>query len=157
MNKKDLFFSLFINFFALLLIFWLIPRHVSPHATALHGLTPQVFPYLVAGLLGVLGFVLTIKIIKKPHKKFDNNIEYKINKDAIFCVLLFGVYMFLIFYVGMLISSLMFLIVFMFFFGSQQWGKVTIISVFMIFILFIFFEKLALVPIPRGYFFEYGF
>lgn len=152
--KQNVYLGIVLAIFALALIFWLVPNFVSQYTSGKHGLSPRFFPYLTSGVLGVLSLGLALWSLKRDVDDGGRGEDKRMTAAILGCVGLFAVYYFAVLIIGMGPASFLALAALMRLFGSRSWPKNLIVSAVMVVILFFFFEKVAQVPIPRGYLFD---
>ncbi len=151
---KDFYLGLAFLLFSLLLIFWLVPNFVGDPLTQSHlRVRPGTFPDLIGYLLIVLSLVLiyqsprtSILVSRGEDKRFSWTI-------VVFIAAIF-IFYFATVLVGILPSSMVIMFVLMRIYGYKKtWANVAIAVVLPI-VLFVFFERVAQVQIPRGIWFE---
>jgi hypothetical protein len=148
------FLAVFLLLVSLLLTVWLIPRYVSGYTTGTHGLSPRFFPYLITLVLTGLSLLLLAKDLARPEDTVSRKEDKRITKaTGLTMSILIGYYI-LIRLIGMIPASVAANIFLVRLFGFQRWKAILIFSVFLILILFLFFEKIAQVPMPRGLLFD---
>ena len=152
--KRDLLLACGVLAFSLALICWLIPDCVAGYTTGKHGLSPQFFPYLIAGTLGLLGLILLIKTLRPGSREKMRAEKQRPSAVTFACIIIFFAYYFGVILIGLVPASFLALMALMRLFGFQSWPKVFIFSASLVFLLFLFFEKVAQVPAPRGVFFD---
>lgn len=152
--KRDLILACGVLAFSLALIFWLIPDYVADYTTGKHGLSPQFFPYMIAGALGLLGLILLIRTLRPGPKEKMRAESQRPSAVTFVCIIIFFAYYFGVIFIGLVPSSFLALAALMRLFGSQSWAKVFIFSACLVLLLFLFFEKVAQVPAPRGMLFD---
>lgn len=152
--KRDLLLACGVLAFSLALICWLVPEYVAGYTTGKHGLSPQFFPYLIAGTLGLLGLILLIRTLMPGPREKMRAERQRPSAVTFVCIIIFFAYYLGVIFIGLVPSSFLALVALMRLFGSQSWTKVLIFSASLVLLLFLFFEKVAQVPAPRGVFFD---
>lgn len=140
--------------FALLLLVWLIPSYVIDYATGEKGLSPRFFPYLIAGCLGLLATVLFYQTIHSGPGPETCDQKQKIDRYNILGIATFFVYYFGVIILGLAPASFLALLALTRLFGLRSWPKALMFSAILVSLLFVFFEEVAQVPMPRGVFFD---
>ncbi|WP_338603380.1 tripartite tricarboxylate transporter TctB family protein [Desulfoferula mesophila] len=151
---KDFYLGLAFLLFALLLIFWLIPNYVGDPLTQSHlKVRPGTLPDLIGYLLVFLSLLLiyqsprtSILVSRSEDKRFSWTI-------VVFIASIFLFY-FVSLLVGLLPSSMVIMFVLMRIYGYKKTWINVVIAVVLPIVLFVFFEKVAQVQIPRGIWFE---
>lgn len=160
-SRRDAILALGVLAFAALLAVWLIPAYVLNYATGEKGLSPRFFPYLISGGLALLGLILlnhnrrALFKTKNPAGQTGAPSEApRPDKFVAICAALLVVYYGAVFYLGLLPASFLALIGLMHLFGFRSRIKTILFSALLVGFLFLFFEKVAQVPLPRGVWFE---
>jgi putative tricarboxylic transport membrane protein len=153
-RARDFYLGLVLLAFSQVLIFWLIPYSVGELPThGRSGLDASSFPYYISLIIFLLAILL---IYHSPITSRDSTRieEKRVSWSTIFCLIILFAFYFSISLFGMLPVSIIFLITLMKLFGFKNWVLNIIIAVGFACLLFLFFEKLAQVSIPRGILFE---
>ena len=153
-KARDFYLGLVLLVFALTLFFWLIPSYVSsPPAQSYLKVRPTTFPNLITYMLALLAVLL---MYNSPRSSKDTTrIEDKqFSWFMILCLSILFVYYLGVCIIGMLPASIIVLFALMRLYGFKNWFLSILLSLVLPFFLFIFFEKLAQVSIPRGILFE---
>lgn len=156
-SKRDAVLSLGILAFAVILAVWLIPAYVLDYGTGDRGLSPRFFPYLICGGLALLALILFNRhrrALFGGHSAATDDDSPKTDLFVIICAALLLVYYLAVFLLGMLPASFLALIGLMLLFGFRFWWKIIVFSAVLVSLLFVFFEKVALVLLPRGLWFD---
>ena len=151
---KDFYLGLILLAFALTLLLWLTPTYVgSPLAQSHLKVRPNTFPNLIAYVLALLAILLMYNS-HRSSKDATRIEEKRFSWFLVLClVILFACYLG-VRVIGMLPASAIVLFVLMRVYGLRSWLSSILLSLAVPFLLFVFFEKLAQVPIPRGILFE---
>lgn len=113
---------------------------------------PDFFPELSAGILAFLALLLFFqKVVKKEEEEID---QVPFTRDTvlklIYIFIALILYILIAPYIGFLITSVLFIVSWMFIMGERNWKFILLLSIiFSIAITFIF-EALLGVPIPHG-------
>lgn len=151
---KDFYLGLIFLAFALTLLLWLTPSYVSsPLAQSHLKVRPNTFPNLIAYVLALLAILLMYNS-HRSSKDATRIEEKRFSWFMILCLSILFVYYLGVRVIGMLPASIIVLFVLMRVYGFKSWFLSILLSLVLPFFLFIFFEKLAQVYIPRGILFE---
>lgn len=137
--------------FCIIFYFVIIPWQIYQPAR-LHGpLSPRYFPRLITLFLLFVGVLLTSGItIKRGAKEIK---EPEFMKDTVQIIAVFIVYYYLIGLLGWFTSSVTTLAFMTFLYGSRSWKITLFLSAALPLVLYLFFEKIAHVMLPRGFLF----
>jgi hypothetical protein len=115
---------------------------------------PRFFPYLSAGIMALLSTLLMIGSVIR-FKSGDQGTHSPIRKEQLKPVLVFmgigTVYILSLSFLGVLISTPICLIVFFRYFDLKKWGWILLLAVGITALIYVFFEKLMMVPLPTGF------
>ena len=153
-HARDFYLGLAILVFALTLLIWLTPVYVgSPLAQSHLKIRPSTFPNLISYVLILLSLFL---IYNSPETSRDTtrSADKRFSWFMGLCIVLLFIYYGGVRLIGMLPASIVILFVLIRIYGFRSWFLSATIAVIVPILLFIFFEKLAQVPIPRGILFE---
>jgi len=153
-RAKDFYLGLILLAFALILFLWLTPSYVgAPLAQSHLKVRPNTFPNLIAYVLALLAILL---IYNSPLTSKDaTRVEDKrFSWLIILCLAILFSYYLGVRVIGMLPASIVVLFVLMRTYGFRSWFLSILFALVLPFLLFVFFEKLAQVALPRGIFFE---
>lgn len=165
--KKEIIFSLFIIIFSIVMVTVIIPIEVEvPEELESSYLSPAWAPSVYAVLLGILGAAYLVFAIidrqlhlinyknkdteKTEDKKSDILISLKLWTSLFIFVLLFK-------YIGILLSSILFMLFITFYCGKGSKKIALILSIVFPVIIYLFFNCVADVVLPAGLIFEYFF
>jgi hypothetical protein len=152
--KRDLFLAVGVLIFSLALACWLIPDYVAGYTTGTHGLSPRFFPYLIAGTLALLGLILLVTTLRPGVREKMRAEGERPSSITFICIIIFFAYYFAVIFIGLVPASFLALMALMRLSGFRSWVKVLVFSASLVLVLFLFFEKVAQVPAPRGVFFN---
>jgi putative tricarboxylic transport membrane protein len=153
-RSRDFYLGLIVLAFALTLLIWLTPTFVSsPLAQSHLKVRPSTFPNLISYVLVLLSVFL---IYNSPQSSRDaTRIEDKrFSWFVVLCIALLFTYYVGVRLIGMLPASIVILFVLIRLYGFRSWYLSILIALIVPILLFVFFEKLAQVQIPRGILFE---
>ncbi len=144
--------------FALFLIEFLIPTWViTPSNVRKLVLSPDFWPYIVAGLLGIGGAILLLQyyFVTRPQQipEEHENVPGG-NMRIILVAVLMVVYYILLQYLGMVLASVLAYVAFIAVIGLPRKISAAIIAVALPLLLYAFFDHVAGVPIPQPDFFR---
>lgn len=134
------------------LFFWLIPFHIGGYGAT--RLSARFFPFCITIVLCLLSIILLYKSSRNSGDEVSRSEDKQFNWFTIFCILILFAYYFGIMFIGMVPASILVLFVLVQLFGLRQWLLATLISTIFVIILFLFFDKIAHIDIPRGLLFE---
>ena len=152
-RSRDFYLASVLLAFCFVLIFYLIPYHVEVQHAKGMAVKPNFFPYAVSFLLAFLSITLfinshiTSRDVTRGEDKKITNVTF------LFMALLFGCYL-EIFLIGMLPAGILTVFILVRVFGYKRWLRNLIFSIVFVIILYLFFEKIAQVSVPRGILFE---
>ena len=157
-HKKTLSLGLFFVGVSLFNHFYVIPNQIFvPQQASFPGLSPAFYPKILTILLGFLGIVLAVQSLRSSYMKEERS-EQVIGITAfsryISVIALSALYVYFIDLAGWLSTTIVILFVLMRLYGSKRWFLIFTLSIIVPLILFLFFEKIALVRLPRGFLFE---
>jgi putative tricarboxylic transport membrane protein len=114
---------------------------------------PAFFPKIVGGLLVLLGLFLTIKsLLNNVDTRSIKQLFPKGSIKAVITIVIFGVYLFLLKYVGFLISTPLFIISLSLFLKEKRIYLILITSLLVTAFLYFVFQKFLMIPLPGGIF-----
>lgn len=152
-HSKDVLLGLVLLVFSLVTLLWIIPTCVDVPQAGGMAVKPNFFPYSIAAILVLLSIALIIKGGKTVSDSQGSE-EGEISPAVIIVVgLLFCTY-FGIKLLGMVPAGIISVAVLIRLFNYRNWPRTILFSVVFVILLFIFFEKVAQVSIPRGWLFE---
>ncbi len=116
---------------------------------------PRFFPYLSAGIMGLLSILLIIESITKI-RAGDRERHEPITTDQLKPVLAFiligVVYIAVLPFLGVILATPLCLVVYFLYFELRNWFWIIGLSVSMTVIVYLCFAKLMMVPLPMGFF-----
>jgi len=152
-QSRDSYMAIALFVFCLVTIFYLIPYHVEiQHAKGM-AVKPNFFPYAVSFFLVFLSIILffnshvTSRDVSRREDKQINSVT------VLFLALLFGCYLG-IYLIGMVPAGILIIFILVRVFGYKRWLLTLIFAVAFVIILYLFFERIAQVNVPRGILFE---
>lgn len=116
------------------------------------GLGAGGFPKFIAIVLGVMGIILAIKSFYRM-RQGDQDVKKLELKELINVAILaasFALYVFVVRYLGYLITTPIFFFLFMLIYGERKWIKMGIISVSFTLVVYFLFEKIFYIILPHG-------
>lgn len=161
-NLGNMIISSFMLLISIIIFFIIIPTQIqNPPQVKSIFLKPTFAPRVFTILLGVLGLILLLKaILKRKVGLFkeeeteeaygDEKYTFEKEKLAIFVLFICVITVILINYIGIVVSSIFFLVFIMMYFGQKRWLLIILVSVLVPIILFFFFHELANVMLPMG-------
>ena len=152
-RSRDFYMAIALFAFCIITIFYLIPYHVEiQHAKGM-AVKPNFFPYAVSFFLVFLSIILFINshvTSRDVTRREDKQIS---RVTFLFLALLFGFYLG-IYLIGMVPAGILITIILVRVFGYKRWFLTLVFAVVFVIILYLFFEKIAQVNVPRGILFE---
>lgn len=146
-RKADLTIGIGTIIFAIVIF---ITANQMPESTT--GLGAGGFPKFIAIGLGIMGFMLALKSFYKI--KLGDRDKQKVTLKELLnvakLVVAVGLYIFVVRYVGFLITTPIFFFLFMFIYGERKWKQMVIVSVIFGVALYVIFEKIFQVMLPSG-------
>jgi hypothetical protein len=152
-KSKDFYLSIFLLAFSLLLCFWLIPFHVETMEGPQDAVKANFFPYSVTFLLAFLS-ILLLYHSPQTSRHSTRADDKRVTMVTIACIAILFAFYYGIRIIGMVPMSILSLFVLMRLYGFQKWYWALPFSVAFVFLIFLFFEKIAQVTVPRGILFE---
>jgi len=135
--------------FCLILWFFLIPNQTKSPKEAL-------FPKIITIWLGISAIIGLLKKSKFPNK---NNLSLKYKKKGtlkiIFIMLFFFIYIIMIYLIGFILSSFLFLIFIMLFLNIHNWKILFLMPTVCILVIYVLIEVILKFPLPKGIFLRF--
>lgn len=144
MKKINYLVIILLFLFTLLMWFVFIPKEVP-------GKDAAIFPKMIVIWLFINNTILlfqNVKIIKSTEN--DHSLAYVLNIDAIILFSIFIIYIVLLNLFGFFPSSLLFLVIAMFFLGIRDYKKLLLINISYLLIIYIVVEKFSSFRLPHG-------
>lgn len=151
--NRDVLLGLALLIFALVTLVWLIPFGVEVQQAGGMAVKPTFFPYGITAILVVLSLALIIKGAKAP-SSVERAEDKKLSPAVLIVILVMLGTFFSLKYLGMVPSGILAVILLIRLFNYRNWPRTIIFAVVFVVLLFLFFEKIAQVDIPRGILFE---
>jgi putative tricarboxylic transport membrane protein len=140
--------------FSVALYVLIIPREVPrPNISISRAMPPDFFPNCITILLGILSSIFLIGSLR-DNASNEKDVKHKGFIRFVLATSFFFVYLFFIHWIGWIIATSLALPGLMRAFGSKRWIINIMAAVLVPLTLYIFFEKIALVPLPRGILFN---
>jgi len=145
--------------------FWIIipAGIVTPKSVDVAVLSPDFWPKIIIGLLGLVGFLLSVKgwrestLVSKNTNQNDFDsmarpqpLRHLLRFLPVIIVLI--AYYFLIPNLGMVLPAILSIIILMAIQGEKRWWLIVLIAVGLPVLLFAFFNYVANIPLPLGIF-----
>ena len=115
-----------------------------------HGPRPGYFPFYIGLLIciaSVVNFVLALRVKPERNKTF---VEVGQLKLVLTVLVPTAIYAFLVTWIGIYASSILFIGFFMRWLGRYAWWKVALVSILTVAVFFVVFEMWFKVPLPKG-------
>jgi hypothetical protein len=108
-------------------------------------------PWVLAGCLLLLSLLLLIKtVFGSTPEQFDFSISPKEGFGVIFLTVCVFAYVKLMLLIGFVLATPIFLALLMLITGSRKWKEIVMVSIFATFSIYLLFQKLFQVILPRG-------
>jgi putative tricarboxylic transport membrane protein len=108
-------------------------------------------PWVLAGCLLLLSLLLLIKtVFGSTPEQFDFSISPKEGFGVIFLTVCVFAYVKLMILIGFVLATPIFLALLMLITGSRKWKEIIMVSIFATFSIYLLFQKLFQVILPRG-------
>jgi len=135
--------------FCLILWFFLIPNQTK-------GPKEAFFPKIITIWLGISAIFGLLGKSRFPNK---NNLSLKNEKKGtlkiIFIMLFFFIYIIMIYLIGFILSSFLFLIFIMLFLNIHNWKILFLMPTVCILVIYVFIEVILKFPLPKGIFLRF--
>ena len=151
--NRDVLLGVGLLIFSLVVMFWLIPSGVEVQKAGGMAVTPRFFPHGVTAILIALSIALIIKGAKAPSQA-ESDEGKKFSPAVVIVIVLLLVSFYGLKYLGMVPTSILAVILLVRLFNYRNWPRTIIFAIVFVVLLFLFFEKVAQVDIPRGEWFE---
>lgn len=151
--NRDSILGLIFLAFSIILFFGIIPWQVVDPKVAGVFIAPDFFPRALAACLMFLSALLVI-YGHATSAEFERSADKRITTATVVSILSLFTAIWAIRWIGMMPSGFLAMILLMRLFGYSNWKRAILISVGFIFVLFLFFERVASVDIPRGALFD---
>lgn len=153
LGNKDSQLGLGLFLFSLCLIFILIPLEVKDPKVPGTFIKPDFFPYLITLALTLLS-ILLIFFGYKTSSDASRSDDKRITKGTVICIITLALSIGAIKWVGMLPVGIMVVFILMHLFGLKNKILAVVVSFGFNIAIFLFFDKVASISIPRGTIFE---
>jgi len=108
-------------------------------------------PWVLAGCLFFLSLLLLIKtVFGSTPEQFDFSISPKEGFGVIFLTVCVFAYVKLMILIGFVLATPIFLALLMLITGSRKWKEIVTVSIFATFSIYLLFQKIFQVILPRG-------
>jgi putative tricarboxylic transport membrane protein len=108
-------------------------------------------PWVLAGCLLLLSLLLLIKtVFGSTPEQFDFSISPKEGFGVIFLTVCVFAYVKLMILIGFVLATPIFLVLLMLITGSRKWKEIVMVSIFATFSIYLLFQKIFQVILPRG-------
>lgn len=152
--------GLFFLVFALLFALFIVPtisndwRKTAGADVEFFTIGPRFFPFLTAGIMALLSILLIIDTISQARSGLKPS-PFPLKLEQLAPVLVFMsiglAYIFAIPFLGVMLATPLCLTVFFRYFGIRKWAWVLLLALGITAIIYLCFEKLMMVPLPRGF------
>jgi len=108
-------------------------------------------PWVLAGCLLLLSLLLFIKtVFGSTPEQFDFSISPKEGFGVVFLTVCVFAYVKLMILIGFVLATPIFLALLMLITGSRKWKEIVMVSIFATFSIYLLFQKIFQVILPRG-------
>jgi len=152
--------GLFFLVFALLFAIFIVPtvsddwRKTAGADVEFFTIGPRFFPFLTAGIMAALSILLMIDTFSQL-KTGKTPPPTSFNREQFIPVLMFmaigALYIFSISFLGVLVATPLCLVAYFRYFDIRKWGWLLLLSFGITAAIYFCFEKLMMVPLPRGF------
>jgi hypothetical protein len=115
-----------------------------------HGPRPGYFPFYVGAIIVVAALVNIVNALRVPDDKNATFVELGQLKLVLTVLVPAAVYAALVGWIGIYVSSILFISFFMRWLGKYPWWKVAAVSLGAAAVFFVIFEIWFKVPLPKG-------
>lgn len=151
-GKAQFWLGIVFMVFSLLLFLVIIPTQVKSVESADWFNSPRLFPYCIAGLIGVLGLCQLISGIRQRNVPLDKQKEYSISLMELRLVLitlgLLAVYVFAMQWIPYIPATIVVLAALIFLYGQKNYIKIAAVSVGMSVVIYLAFTYLLKLRLP---------
>lgn len=151
--NRDSILGIVLLAFSIILLFGIIPWQVVDPQVPGTFIAPDFFPKALAGLLIFLSALL---IYHGQTISADRDLHAvgRVSSATLQSIALIFIAIWAIRWIGMMPAACIAMVLLMRLFGYRDWKKAILISVSFIIVMFLFFEKVASISIPRGAWFN---
>ena len=152
--------GLFFLVFALLFAIFIVPtvsddwRKTAGADVEFFTIGPRFFPFLTAGIMALLSVLLIIDTASQARSGVKPP-PSPLNREQLKPVLVFMsiglVYIFSIPFLGVLLATPLCLTAYFRYFDIRKWRWVLLLAIGITVVIYLCFEKLMMVPLPRGF------
>lgn len=153
--NRDSIAGLILLAFSLILAFYLTPHWVASRGSVSAALSPRLFCYLTAGLLGMLSLILIALSLKNGQTAADENHPNSwepIIRGSI-CTAVACVYIAMADALGFFVSTAFTMTIFLIYFGVKKWSGILLFLVIILGFIYLLFVVALKVVMPEGIFF----
>lgn len=148
-SKAEQILGIFFAALGILLILFIIPTQIAAVKTDWYN-APRFFPYVISGLMVLLGVLLCVEGFRK--KKAEDQETYEFTKNGVFSVivtlLLIGIYVGALHFLPYLPCTIVALAALMWFFGQRDLKKLIPIAVLLPIVIYFGFTELLKLRLP---------
>lgn len=134
-------------------ILLLVPSQIQPVAALQTRMSPGLIPGVAAVGLILSGLGLILQSSLKGGAAVPVEMDRQVTIRIVTSVLLLIAYTLLFPRVGFVVTSAVFVAFFSWYFGARDPIKITLVTVGTPIVVWLFFEKLFLIPVPHGFLF----
>jgi putative tricarboxylic transport membrane protein len=115
-----------------------------------HGPRPGYFPFYIGLLICISAVVNCVRALLVAPDKNKTFVHVGQLKLVLTVLIPTAIYAFLVTWIGIYVSSILFIGFFMRWLGKYAWWKVAVVSVLTVAVFYVVFEMWFKVPLPKG-------
>jgi putative tricarboxylic transport membrane protein len=115
-----------------------------------HGPRPGYFPFYVGLIICVSAVINLVRALLIPDSRNGTFVQFGQLKLVLAVLVPTAIYVALVTWIGIYVSSVLFIAFFMRWLGKYRWWKVAAVSVAVAVVFFLIFELWFQVPLPKG-------
>ena len=151
--NRDSISGLVLLIFSLILAFYLTPDQVESHGSVPVALSPRLFCYLTAGLLGILSVMLIAASLKNGGRAGAGTSRYTSWEPIVrgmICTLVACAYVAMSDYLGFFASTALAMVIFLVYFGVKRWWGILLFLIVLLGFVYLLFVQALKVVMPDG-------
>ena len=150
--NRDSIAGLVLLAFSLILAFYLTPDQVESHGNVPAALSPRLFCYLMAGLLGMLSLILIFLSLHKEGQAAAGShpASWEPIIRGLLCTTTAAAYIAMAAFLGFFVSTALAMAIFLIYFGVKKWSGILLFLVIILGFIYLLFIKALKVVMPDG-------
>jgi len=152
--KGEIYFNIIVSIFA---FFLFIYSFTIPEGIGQKAMSPNIWPAILLILVSFLSGILFVNSLREKKEKRKNIFEEPndkndsiLSKKLFISLILIFMYFFLLPYLGAIISSIIFLIIYIYILDIRKFNNLIIFPIFFVYFVVLLFGKILSIPLPRG-------